>query len=187
MYRLTANFYPAREPKMGYIGKADISIGNAIRLNGVSVFQKEDGSLNIAFQKWTGKDGCEGSYVVPASKEAYAAMVGVVEAAMRDEKHFAYTSGEVNPSIDVVGSLSDGPYADGHYAVVVKDFCTLSGISTRPVEYEKDGKPAKFVSVDYPNLIGSDGKATHYTDKDGNEHYTQRFMSVCCSRRRFLI
>ena len=93
MYALKSNFYPAQEPKAGYIGKADIAIGNAVRLNNISVFKNEqDGTYSIAFAKF-GKDN-DRSYVIPSSKEAFAAMVAVVSKAVEAEKHFAFEKGQ---------------------------------------------------------------------------------------------
>jgi len=178
MKKMTANFYPAQEPKNGYIGKADITIANAIRLNGISVFQHEDG-LNINFPEF----GEGGSFVVPKSKEAYAAMLEVVDMAVRnDKKHFGYNTGEYGVELNVDGKLVDEPYADGRFSVEVDDVCVLYGIKTRPVEYEKSGKVHSFTAVDLPTIntyekdgelqyqTAFEGRISHWTDKAGAEH-----------------
>lgn len=177
MYRMSANFYPARNPKNGYVGKANLTIGNGIRLNDISVFEKDD-AVNLAFPSYRDKDGEEHSYIIPASKDAYAAMLEVIMCARTLENHFAYTKGEVNPELSVVGRLSTNQYADGYYALRVKDCCTLPGISTRQVEIDREGKTKKFVSVDLPELVDSNGKATHYTDGDGKEQYNTVFNGL---------
>ena len=172
MYALTANFYPAQEPKNGYIGKADITVAKAIKLNNISVFQK-DGGYHIGFAKF-GKDN-ERSYIIPASPEAYAAMVSVVENAIHSEGHFGYAKGELGVKLEVSGAKVNEPYADGRFSVEVGDFCTLNGISTRVVPYEKDGKDASFVAVDIPTATDADGKAKRYSDKEGNERVDYQY------------
>lgn len=175
MYTLTANFYEAQQEKNGYIGKADITIGNAIQLNNISVFVK-DGITGLAFAKF-GKDN-ERSYVIPASKEAYAAMVAVVENAIAHENHFGYTKGEYGVRLEVNGARVNEPYADGRFSIKVGDFCTLNGISTRVVEHTKDGKDASFVAVDLPRVEDADGKVKLYTGKDGKERADLQFEGV---------
>lgn len=173
MYALKSNFYPAQEPKEGYIGKADITVANAVRLNNISVFEK-DGAYHIAFAKF-GKEGSERSYIIPSSKEAYAAMVDVVAKAIAAENHFGYSKGDLGVKLEVNGAKVEEPYADGRYSVEVGELCTLNGISTRVVPFEKDGKDASFVSVDLPTIAGADGKAQTWTDKDGDKQVNYQF------------
>lgn len=175
MYALKANFYVAQQEKNGYIGKADITIGNAIQVNNISVFVN-DGITNLAFAKF-GKDN-ERSYVIPASKEAYAAMVAVVENAIVDDNHFGYAKGDYGVRLEVNGARVNEPYADGRFSIKVGDFCTLNGISTRVVEYAKDGKDDSFVAVDLPRVEDADGKVKLYTGKDGKEHADLQFEGV---------
>ena len=53
MKKLSAKFYPAREEKNGYLGKASIIIADAIRLNDVSVFRSQfDDSINLRFPEY---------------------------------------------------------------------------------------------------------------------------------------
>lgn len=182
MKKMTANFYPAAEPKNGYIGKADITISNAIRLNGISVFQKPDEKgIRISFPGF-GEGENTKSYVVPKSKEAHAAMREVVEMAVDSEKHFGYNQGDYGVRLEVSGNLVNEPYADGRFSCEVGDVCTLYGITTRPVTYEKEGKTHSFTAVDMPS-IGSyesqngekqyrnafEGRQSSWTTKEGNE------------------
>ncbi len=163
MKKMTANFYPAPEPKNGYIGKADLTIGNAIRLNSISVFESKENGLNISFPEF----GDGASYVVPKSKEAYAEMLEVISAAVLNDKHFGYNQGDYGVHMDVKGKMVNEPYADGRFSIEVDDVCVLYGITTRRVEYEKDGKDRSFTSVDLPT-IGS-------YEKDGETQYQTAF------------
>lgn len=173
MYNMISNFYPAAEKKNGYIGKADLTIANAIKIHDISVFENEEGKLHLQFKEY----GDHKSFVVPKDKEAYAAILGVIENAIRDEKnHFGYVKGDMSPFLSVHGTLVDGPYADGRFSVDIKDLCVLNGISTREVEhngksftavnmpvmepYEKEGKKV------YPKLF--EGLKVEY-EKDGEK------------------
>lgn len=163
MKKMTANFRPAQEPKNGYIGKADITIANAIRLNGISVFRDEDNNINLNFPGF----GDGASYVVPKSKEAYADMREVVAMAVDSDNHFGYNKGDYGIHLDVTGKLVEEPYADGRFSVDVADVCVLYGITTNKVEYERDGEHRSFVAVDLPS-IGS-------YEKDGERQYQTAF------------
>lgn len=150
-YAMTSNFYPAKEVKNGYIGMADLTIAKALRIRGIAVFEK-DGEKHIQFPGY-GEGEAKGSYVIPASKDAYAQMLSVVEKAVADpEHHFGWVTGKVNPRLTVTGGAVTEPYADARFSIEVEDLCTLRGVSTREVEYEKDGETNKFVSVDLPSL-----------------------------------
>lgn len=173
MYALKANFYPAQEQKNGYMGKADITVANGVHLNNISVFAR-DGGYGLSFAKF-GKEDNERSYIIPASKEAYAAMVAVVENAIHSEGHFGYTKGDLGIHMEVHGAKVDEPYADGRFTIEVGDFCILNGVSTRVVPFEKDGKDASFVSVDLPVVTDAEGKAQRYTGKDGKEQVNHQF------------
>lgn len=182
MKKLTANFYPAAEPKNGYIGKANITIADAIRINGISVFTPESGGINIAFPEF-GEGDNRRSYVVPKSKDAYEAMLTVVLKAVADkEHHFGFTTGEYGPHMDVHGKAVNEPYADARFSIEVEDICTLYGVTTRPVNYEKDGKDRSFVSVDKPTIAtfensagetqyrpAFEGRVSVWKDKEGVE------------------
>lgn len=168
MKKLTANFFPAEEQKNGYIGKANITIADAIRINGISVFAPESGGINIAFPEY-GEGENRRSYVVPKSKDAYEALLTVVAKAVGDEAHhFGFTSGEYGPHMEVHGRAVNEPYADARFTIDVADICTLHGLSTRVVNYEKDGKDRSFVSVDKPTIAV-------YKDKEGNDQYRPAF------------
>ena len=198
MKRMTANFYPASEPKNGYIGKADITIGNAIRLNGISVFKSPEHGINISFPEF----GDGASYVVPKSKEAYAAMLEVVSMATINDKHFGYNTGEYGVHMDVKGKMVNEPYADGRFSVEVDDVCVLYGITTRNVEFEKEGKDRSFTAVDLPT-IGSyekdgetqyqtafEGRISSWKDKEGKDQsidYGQRLTGLVRAERKALI
>lgn len=198
MKKMTANFYPAQEPKNGYIGKTDLTIGNAIRLNGISVFQSpENGNINISFPGFG--DGT--SYVIPKSKEAYAAMVDVIAMAVGSDNRFGYNQGEYGVTLDVSGKMVQEPYADGRFSVEVSDVCVLYGITTREVEYAKNGKDRSFVSVDLPT-IGSyekdgeiqyqtafEGRISAWKDKEGNDqsiNYGNRLQGLVLAERKAL-
>jgi len=200
MKKLTANFYPANEPKNGYIGKANITIADAIRLNGISVFQNaKDDTINLSFPEFG--DGV--SYVVPKSKEAYAAMAAVVAKAIENEKHFGYSTGEYGPFMNVTGHAVSEPYADARFSIDVEDICTLYGISTRVVDYKKDGKDHSFVSVDFPtigtyeNTQGEtqyrrafDGRVSKWTDREGKEQsrdYGQLLNGLVLAERHHIL
>lgn len=154
MYNLKANFYPAKEPKNGYLGFADLTVANAIRMRGIAVFENADGSgHHIQFPGYG--EGAEARhYIVPDSKEAYAAMLQVIEKAMEDkEKYFGWSSGKMNPRLEVKGHAVDEPYADSRYTINVEGLCSLHGISTREANYkDKDGNDKSFIAVDVPNL-----------------------------------
>lgn len=167
MKKLTANFFPAEEQKNGYIGKANITIADAIRINGISVFAPESGGLNISFPEF-GEGDNRRSYVVPKSKEAYEALLTVVAKAVSSEKHFGFTTGEYGPHMDVHGKAVNEPYADARFSIDVEDICVLYGLTTRVVPYEKDGKDHSFVSVDKPTI------AT-YENAEGETQYRPAF------------
>lgn len=199
MKKMTANFYPAQEEKNGHIGWADITIASAIRLNGISVFRnKENGTLNINFPEF----GDGGSYVVPKSKEAYAEMLEVVAMAVESEKHFGYNKGEYRIRLEVQGKAVNEPYADGRFSVDVGDVCTLYGITTRPVEYEKDGQHRSFVAINLPNIgkyekdgetqyrHAFEGRTAAWTDKEGKDRtrdYGQLLNGLVFSERKELL
>lgn len=205
MKKMTANFYPAPEVKPCgeenlYLGKANITIANAIRINGISVFIHKD-EYNISFPEF-GEDGT--SYVVPHSKEVYAAMRDVVAMAVADgDKHFGYNSGDYGVKLDVKGKLVNEPYADGRFSADVSDVCTLYGITTRDVEYKKeDGKTGRFVAVNMPTIYSYEkdgekqyqtafeGRISAWTDKDGKEqsvNYGQLLEGKVRSERKSLI
>lgn len=174
MYALKANFYPAQAPNCGYIGKADITIANAVRLNNISVFENTaDGTRSIAFAKF-GKDN-ERSYIIPSSKESYAAMLAVVSKAVDSENHFAVEKGDFGVKLEVSGAKVNEPYADGRFTVTIGDFCTLNGISTREASFTKDGEKKTFIAVDIPAVRDEEGKVKSYTDKDGNQHVNLQY------------
>ena len=54
------------------------------------------------------------------------------------------------------------------FSIEVEDICVLYGLTTRVVDYEKDGQDRSFVSVDKPTI------AT-YKDKEGNDQYRPAF------------
>lgn len=173
MYALKANFYPAQEPKGGYVGKADITIANAVRLNNISVFDDGAGNRSVSFAKF-GKDN-ERSFIIPSSKEAYAAMLAVVGKAIESENHFATEKGDFGVKLEVNGAKVNEPYADARFTVTIGDFCTLNGISTREASYTKDGEKKEFVAVDLPPVRDEEGKVKQYTDKEGNQHVNLQY------------
>ena len=168
-YNMKANFYPAAEPKNGYIGFADLTIAEAIRIRGIAVFEKDGGGYNIHFPGYGEKDT---SFVSPSSKEAYAQMLSVVESAVKDpEHHFGWQTGKYNPELSVKGWAVNEPYADSRYHLQVGDLCQLHQLSARVVDYKDDGKDKSFVSVDLPTL-------PPYPDKDGNQVYPPVFEGL---------
>ncbi len=174
MYALKANFYPAKEPKNGYLGKAVITIANAVAINKISVFQGTGGPY-IRFGGW-GDEGRE--YVVPHTAEARAAMVDVVAKAMEAKDHVAEVRGDYGPQFTASGVLVDEKYADGRFSVNVGDLCTLHGITTRWRSFEKDGKKQSFVAVNMPTVNGDDGKALRFTNAAGHEEVRLQFNGL---------
>lgn len=165
MYHLKANFYPTDEPKNGYVGKASIDVASAVRISNISVFKNEEG-YSLGFAEYGEK---ENSFVVPKSKEAYAAMLGVVVKAVEAEQHYAFENGTYGPKITVTGVRVEEPYADGRYSLQVGDLCTLNGITSRWVETEKDGKKRAFASVDMPVVRDAEGKVRMYKNAEGKD------------------
>ena len=55
MFKMTSNFYPADEPKNGYIGKADLTIAEAIKINGISVFNN-NGVIGMRLPEYERRD-----------------------------------------------------------------------------------------------------------------------------------
>ena len=184
MEHLFANFHAAQEPKRGgnseytYIGKANLTIADAVRLNGISVFENEKtGQFSIDFPGF----GDGGEYVIPKSKEAYAAMLDVITKAAKSKEGYAYELGENNPEIIVTGKQVTEPFADARFTIEVGDMVALYGVSTRIAGHENN----KFVAVDYPNIgephevdgkmyynKAFEGVVAKWPDKDGNEHTT---------------
>lgn len=203
MKKLTANFYPAQEPVNGYIGKAYITIADAIRINGISVFAPENGPFHINFPEF-GEGETRRSYVVPKSSEMYEAMLDVVAKAVGNtDKHFGFTTGEYGPHMEVHGKAVNEPYADARFSIDVADICTLHGLTTRVVEYEKDGKNRSFVSVDKPTIAtyenaegemqyrpAFEGRVSVWKDKEGVEQkrdWGQLMQGLVLSERKKLL
>ena len=171
MYNLKANFFPAHEPKNGYIGVANLTIGNAIRINGIAVFDNHDnGGHHIQFPGY-GEGDKAGSYVIPSSKEAYAAMLDVVEKAIGNENHFGWSAGEMNPRMSVSGIAVEEPLADGRFSIDIQDLCSLRGVTTREVNYTEAGNVKSFVSVDMPSL-------PPYTNRENKTVYPNVFEGL---------
>jgi len=168
MYKMTSNFYPAEEIKNGYIGKANLIIGESIRINGISVFD-HGGEISMRFPEYERRDnGEKESYVVPKSAEMYAAMLDTVKMAVNDDKyHFGHVKGKCDPYITVSGKKVDEPLADGRFSLEVSDVCVLYGITTKVANKEKD----PFVAVDAPNI----GK---YTNRENEVVYNKAFEGL---------
>lgn len=208
MDRLSANFYAAEEPKRFegkpyidpetkeekvsqggfYVGKANITVGNAYRLEDISVFQMDDGAHTLRFPDFPGVDRDTNqptrvSFVVPKSHDAYAAMVDVVIAARESERGFAFTQGNYNPQVTIHGNLvnetrEDGSIiADGRYTAEIGDVCVVRGISTRPAEYKDGDETKRFVAVDIPNCLDANDKPSTY-EKDGETRYNKVFTPL---------
>lgn len=156
MKKLNANFYPAKEEKNGYLGKADITIAEAIRLNGISVFRGRDGAVNIRFPEYELTPGGDKlSYVTPKNPEAYAALCSVVGNAIEAENHFGYITGtylknQPGDRIEVHGKAVQEPYADARFNVDIGDMVSLHGIRTYRQSYEKNGRTGQFTAVKMP-------------------------------------
>ena len=168
MFKMTSNFYPADEPKNGYIGKADLTIAEAIKINGISVFNN-NGVIGMRLPEYERRDnGARESYVIPKSTEVYAAMLETIKMAVNDDKyHFGHMNGKYNPYISVSGKKVDEPYADGRFSIEIEDTCTLYGITTRI--RNKDKKP--FVAVDMPVI-------SKYTNRDNEVVYNKAFEGL---------
>ena len=170
MEHLFANFHAAQEPKRGgnseytYIGKANLTIGDAVRLNGISVFENEkNGQFSIDFPGF----GEGGEYVIPKSPEAYAAMRDVIAKAAKSQEGYAYELGNNNPDIIVTGKQVNEPYADARFTIEIGDMVALYGVSTRIAGHEGN----EFVAVDFPN-IGEPYEV------DGQKHYNKAFEGI---------
>lgn len=173
-YSMISNFRPAQEPKNGFIGKADITIADGLTINNISVFQKEDGSRSIAFAQFGSEDN-KRSYVIPASKEAHAEMLAVVNMAVDAPNHFGHVTGDQFSKVKlevVSGAKVDSPYMDGIYSVKFGDLLTLNGIATR-MYTGTDGE--KHPAVDMPAVLNEEGKVDLYTDKDGKSRANRQF------------
>lgn len=174
MKKLSANFYPAKEEKNGYLGKANITIADAIRLNDVSVFRSRfDDSINLRFPEYEISGGEKLSYVTPKSPEAYAALCGVVAQAMENENHFGFITGtylknQPGERIEVHGKAVQEPYADARFNVDIADVVSLHGIRTYRESFEKNGRKGQFTSVKMP-IIRS------YETAEGEKRYQQAF------------
>lgn len=167
-YRMTANFYPAKEAKNGYIGFADLTIADAIRIRGIAVFEDREGSgHHIDFPSFGEKDT---SFVVPSSKEAYGQMLDVIEKAVKDENHFGWTNGKMHLELSISGRAVNESHADGRYTLTVADVCALRGISSQEVEYTKDGRDSSFVAINVPTLPPY--------EKDGEKVYPPIFEGL---------
>ena len=190
MKKLSANFYPAREEKNGYLGKADITIADAIRLNGISVFRNKDDSIGIRFPDYTLSNGENLSYVTPKSPEAYAALCSVVAKAMENEKHFGFITGtylrnQPGEGIEVHGKAVQEPYADARFNVDIADMVSLHGIRTYRQSFEKNGRSGQFTAVKMPVINSwetAEGEKRYQTafegrfraaiDREGKEYTT---------------
>lgn len=177
---LTANFYPAAEPKNGYVGNATVTIGNAIRINGIGVYENREGSGHHIRLPGYGEGENSHGYVVPADPATHAKILGVVEKAMSAENHFGYVGGKDSPYLEVSGKAVEEPYADGRYSIAVKekvgkddykDICYLYGITSNVVTYEKEAEAKSFVAVNMPHLYS-------YTNKDGETRHVSAFEGV---------
>lgn len=150
MYQLKSSFRPASSHKNSYIGKADITVGNAVKLNDVSVFEK-DGIIKIHFQSYGEK---QYGFVVPHSKDVYAALCNIVEKAVHSKNHEAFENGEVNPTFTVTGAKVSDSFVDGRFSVEIPGFCKLNGISTRELNAENK----ECVSVLFPAVRDANGQ-----------------------------
>lgn len=181
MFELKSNFYPASEPKNGYIGRADLAIADSIRINDISVFKKEDG-YNIQFAEF----GEGRSYVVPDSKDAYAAMMGAIEKAINADNHFAVVSGkkalrmkdyqDKKKELVVKGHSVNEKYVDARYSLEIVGLCTLYGVTSKYVQDTE--KKRGFIGVDMPVSRDADGKVRMYTDKEGKEKASLVFQGI---------
>ena len=174
MFKMTSNFYPAEEPKNGYIGKADLTIAEAIRINGISVFEN-NGVIGMRLPEYERRDnGLRESYVIPKSTEVYASMLKTIEMAVKDEKyHFGHVNGKYNPFISVSGKKVDEPYADGRFSIDIENTCTLYGVKTRIRNAEKE----PFVAVDMPTI-------SKYTNSENEVVYKPAFEGLTYKHMR---
>lgn len=169
-YNMRANFYPLKEPINGFVGSANLAISNIIKMYGIAVFKnREDDGYHIQFPGFgDGKDAV--SYVTPASKEAYAQMLDVVEKAISAEDHFGHVAGKKRAFLTVSGRAVDEPYADGRYDLKVADICTIHGLTTQQVDYVKDGQESTFTAIRVPSLPPY--------EKDGEKVYPPIFKGL---------
>ena len=188
MYKLKANFKPAQEPKNGYIGKADLTIGDAIRIKDISVFEKQDGLIQMNFGHF-GTEPKSYSYVAVPRKEnetdeaykaryeeVYGPFTKVITDAVKSDKHFAQTDGKLiyKDDLIVTGRAVKEPYADGRYTLSIANLCDLNGIATHVAK----GENGEFVSVDMPTLHDAEGKVRTYENKEGKIVADHKFFGI---------
>lgn len=183
MYKLLANFSPAAEEKNGYIGKADVTVADAIRINGISVFKNQDGTYSFRLPEHNGK-----YKNISLADGVSAAMVDAIGRAVEAENHFSVVDGERSvrmvdyenekANLTIAGKAVKEPYADGRYTMELAGFGTFSGITTHVVPYEKDGEKRTFVSVDMPKIRNVDGTVRMSTNADGKEVATEEFTGI---------
>ena len=151
-YNMRANFYPVKEPINGFIGSADLTVSNIIRLKGIAVFQnREDNGHHIQFPGFDGGDGMK-SHITPHSPEAFQQMMGVIEKAISAEDHFGHVAGKQKAFLSVSGKAVNEPFADGRYDLKVADLFTVHNITSQKVAFTKDGKEESFIAVRVPSL-----------------------------------
>ena len=194
MYALNANFYPAQEPKNGYVGKAQLTIGDAVRIKDISVFQNEEGRVTLDLGEFGPEDRPRKYFVVPRKDgeldedysarhtAVYGAMIDVIKKAMENEKNFGVTGGRniYSADLSISGSAVQEPYADGRYSLYIDGFGALNGIASH-VAKDKEGE--EFVSVDMPVLRNQDGSVRLYTNKADKEVADHKFFGVKSTRK----
>ena len=216
MKKLTAVFYPSKEEKEKFLGNATITIADAIRLYGISVFRgANEGEIRLSFPNVTMTNDKgepvrddEGniqhySYIIPKNAEVYASMCAVVGKAMESEKHFGFLPGDYFPRLEVTGKAVQEPFADARFSVEVEGVCTLTGISTNVVTYGEEGNEKSFVAVNKPIIStyknakdetqyrpAFEGRINVWKDKEGVEHkrdYGQFFNGLVLAERKKIL
>ena len=174
-YQMSADFYPAREVKNGFLGNANLTIAHAFNIYSLGVFENKEGpGIHISFPGYE-SNGMDHSYVIPENKEAYAAMCKAVEAAVNSENHKGFVNGKLGPRFEVTsGRFVEEPYADARFNMKIEGLCSLNGISTAigrddntyvhmPTlpAYEKDGE------MKYP--VAFRGLTHKWQNKEGKD------------------
>lgn len=150
-YHLKAQFYPAPDPNGRCIGKADLTLNDAILIRGISVLQQERGKkLSLRFPTY---GPTKQSYVLPENKAVYMQMLQVIRAAVKaDGFHIAEQKGTAKLSLSVTGELVEDFLIDGFFSLVVEGFCTLDGITTYVHQNQATASLRQSAAVQLPFL-----------------------------------
>ena len=149
MYDLKAHFYPAREQKDGYLGRVDLTVGDAVRIRGIAVFAKgKSAELLLRFPSFGEPPQ---SHIYPANKDAYFLMLRLAKAAVANHSyHYSHIPGDLDPDLSIQGQLAEKGPPRGLFSLSIDGFCMLNGITTSADP--SSGKEERDIAVQFPNL-----------------------------------